>query len=72
MHKQGDRYFVLILRYGHLDKLIYSPPHPGRGLKVSSDYCQSIEGCGVLKLTHCHGHQNYGPQLLGWSQGVGQ
>ena len=25
---------------------------------------------GVLKLTRCHGHQNYGPQLLGWSQGV--
>ena len=44
MLKQGDRYFVLILRYGHLDKLIYSPPHPGRGLKVSSDYCPSIEG----------------------------
>ena len=43
--QQGNRYFVLILRYAHLDKLIYSPPHPGRGLKVSSDYCPSIEGC---------------------------
>ena len=27
---------------------------------------------GVLKLTRSHGHQNYGPQLLGWSQGVKQ
>ena len=23
---------------------------------------------GVVKVTRCHGHQNYGPQLLGWSQ----
>ena len=44
MLKTGDRNYVLILCYGHLDKLVYSPPHPGRGLKVSSDYCPSIEG----------------------------
>ena len=25
---------------------------------------------GVLKLTRSHGHQNYGPQLLGCSQGA--
>ena len=25
---------------------------------------------GVLKLTRSHGHQNYDPQLLGWSQGA--
>ena len=25
---------------------------------------------GVLKLSRSHGHQNYGPQLLGCSQGV--
>ena len=25
---------------------------------------------GVLKLTRWRGHQNYGPQLLSWSQGV--
>ena len=24
----------------------------------------------VLKFSLCHGHQNYGPQLLGWSQAV--
>ena len=30
----------------------------------------SCLAAGVQKLTRCHGHQNYGPQLLGWSQGV--
>ena len=27
---------------------------------------------GVLKLTRSHGNQNYGPQLLGCSQGANQ
>ena len=40
-----DRYCVLILRYSRVDKLAYSPHHPGRGY-----YRPSIEGWLFIML----------------------
>ena len=84
MEPLTDRHYFVILRGWSSRQHEYSPPKHSHNSNTAPEHAPSFEGCritqlhlsclvaGVLNWTPWHGHQNYGPQLIGWSHGVYQ